>query len=77
MQWESAIFHLHSSETSEPILMKLNNSNYRPGTTHHAKQHFDPTTWVFSANSQFAMHLRVFCLIYFGHFVTPTPVDRF
>ena len=39
-------------------------------TTHHAKFHFDPTTWVVSANSQFAS-VRFLCL-FFGPFVTRT-----
>ena len=46
-------FRSHRSETSEPILMKLETYNYRPRATHHARRHFDPTTWVVSANSQF------------------------
>ena len=29
-------------------------SSYLLKTTHHAKFHFDPTTWVVSANTQFA-----------------------
>jgi len=41
-----------SSETTRPILMKLETYNYRPRTTHHDKRHFDVTTWVVSANSR-------------------------
>jgi len=29
-------------------------SPYHLGNTHHAKRHFDPTTWVVAANNQFA-----------------------
>ena len=29
-------------------------SPYHLGNTHHAKWHFDPTTWVVAANNQFA-----------------------
>jgi len=34
--------------------MKLESENYLLKTTHHAKFHFDPTTWVVSVNSQLA-----------------------
>jgi len=34
--------------------------NYTPQATHHAKFHFDPTTWVVWANSQFAIVFGVF-----------------
>ena len=40
-------------------------------TTHHARFHFDPTTWVVSANSQFAI-VRFLSLSFFGLFVTCT-----
>jgi len=42
-----------------------------PKTTHHAKFHFDPTTWVVSANTQFAT-VRFLSLSFFGLFVTRT-----
>jgi len=33
--------------------------NYTPQAAHHAKFHFDPTTWVVWANSQFAERTKV------------------
>jgi len=39
----------HSSETPEPIFMKLEIYNYFPDTTPHA----NTSTWVVWANSQF------------------------
>jgi len=40
-----------SSETAKPILMKFEPQNYRLKNIHHAKFHFDPTTWIVSANT--------------------------
>jgi len=50
--------------------MKFESYNYHPKTTHHAKFHFDPTTWVVSANTQFAS--VGFLSFFFGLFVTRT-----
>jgi len=58
-----------SSETTRPILMKLETYNYRPRTTHHDKRHFDVTTWVVSANSQLPTVMFRY-LSFFGLFVT-------
>jgi len=44
---------LHSSETLQPILMKLEIYNYFPDTTPHAKFPEATSTWVIWANSQF------------------------
>ena len=53
-QWKRAYFDPHSSETTKPILMKFEPYNYLKRTTHCAKFQFDPTTWLVSANTQFA-----------------------
>ena len=44
---------LHSSETPEPIFMKLEIYNYFLDTTPHAKFQGPTSTWVVWANSQF------------------------
>ena len=44
----------HSSETAQPMLVKLETYNYCRKTTHCAKRYFDRTTWVVWADSQFA-----------------------
>jgi len=50
--------------------MTLDMYNYTPqATQHHAKFHFDPTTWVVWANSQFATVLGVFLPSYFPSFL--------
>ena len=43
-----------------PSLIKQTMYNYTPQATHRAKFHFDPTTWVVWANSQFATVLVSF-----------------
>ena len=60
---------------------KLNKLYYHLQTTHHAKFHFDPTTWVVSANTQFAT-VRFLSLSFFLFLVSSSreqvaPVDRF
>jgi len=41
-----AIFDPHSSETPQPIFMKLEMYNYFPDMTPHAKFHGATSTWV-------------------------------
>jgi len=42
--------------------------NYTPQATHHANFHFDPTTWVVWANSQFATVSGVFLSSFLSFF---------
>jgi len=80
MQWEWAIFGPHRSKTTLPIWMKLETYNYRLRTTHRAKRNFDPTTWVVSANPQFAAVPQGFFLSLFlvsSSSPQVAPVNRF
>ena len=50
---EEGAFRPHSSETPEPIFIKLEICNYFPDTIPHAKFQGDTSTWVVKANGQF------------------------
>ena len=50
---------------------EIRNLELPPEDHHHARFHFDPTTWVVSVNSQFAT-VRFLSLSFFGLFVTRT-----
>ena len=65
MQWNRAIFDPRSWEDTRPILIKL-------------ERHFDPTSWVVSTNSQFAVRLNSLSF-FFGPLARPqiAPVYRF
>jgi len=52
--------------------MKFESQNYPLKSTRHAKFHFDATTWVVSANTQFATVGFLFLSLFFGPFVTRT-----
>jgi len=62
--------------TIEPILIKLETYNYHPGTTHHAKRQFDPTTCVVSPNSQFATVTFLFVFLVRSSLPQVAHVDR-
>ena len=57
MQWNRAIFDPLSWEDTRPILIKL-------------ERHFDPTSWVVSTNSQFAVRLNSLSF-FFGPLARP------
>jgi len=58
----------HSSETPQPIFMKLEIYNYFPGTTLHAKFQGAMSTWLVWANSQFdALKLLSFFFLRHAH----------
>ena len=67
----------HSAVTPEPIWITLVMYNYTPQATHHAKFHFDPTTWVVWAKPRRIASLPLFgCLSsflpFFVFFGSPT-----
>jgi len=57
--------------------MKLETKNYHPKTTHHAKLHLDPTTWVVWTNTQFATVWVLISFLVSKSRAQVVPVDRF